>query len=237
MAPSLILFDLDETLFDHMHASRSGLEALGPRHPELAGHSLDELESRAFRILEDTHRRVLAGEVTPRDARTERLRRLFGTVGSEPEGPILEQAARIYGEAYRRSRRAVEGARALLGALSAGHAIGVVTNHFRDSQRAKLDDCGLADLVDFMVTSEDSPRPKPDPSIFRIALDRGGATAAETVMVGDSWDADVVGARNAGIRPVWFNRRGRRSAFPVDELCRFEPTDRALEVILGGTRI
>lgn len=52
-------------------------------------------------------------------------------------------------------------------------------------------------------------------------------------MVGDSWESDVVGARNAGIRPVWFNRRGRTSPFTVEELHSFEPTNEALRVILN----
>ena len=52
---------------------------------------------------------------------------------------------------------------------------------------------------------------KPDPAIFEHALRALGCDAADAVMVGDSWAADVEGARGAGIRPIWFNRAGRRA--------------------------
>jgi putative hydrolase of the HAD superfamily len=45
--------------------------------------------------------------------------------------------------------------------------------------------------------------------LFRIGLLRLGVPGDGAVMIGDSWDADIVGARNAGIRAIWFNRFGR----------------------------
>ena len=51
---------------------------------------------------------------------------------------------------------------------------------------------------------------KPDPRIFAIALERLGCAAADAVMIGDSWPADIEGARAAGVRAIWFNRSGQR---------------------------
>jgi putative hydrolase of the HAD superfamily len=45
---------------------------------------------------------------------------------------------------------------------------------------------------------------KPDPEIFRAALDRLGVPAADVWFVGDSWERDVRGAAAAGMRPIWF---------------------------------
>ena len=65
----------------------------------------------------------------------------------------------------------------------------------------------------------------PVPRVFRFALRRGGVDPAESVYVGDSWDADYVGARNAGMLAVWLNRAGR----PLPEPCRQIRTLRDLE--------
>lgn len=240
MSPSLILFDLDETLFDHMHASRSGLEALRERFSALRSIRIDRLESTAFGILERTHHRVLAGELSFADSRIERMRLLFEEVGQDAVDDDFADAAGIYAATYRRSRRAVDGACELLDRLRPGCVVGVVTNHFRTEQESKLADCGLADRVDFMVTSEETGSTKPDAEIFRTALELGGARASESVMVGDSWAMDIIGALNAGIRPVWFNRRRRPrpnassvdDRLTVDEVHSFEPTEDVRSIIL-----
>lgn len=57
--------------------------------------------------------------------------------------------------------------------------------------------------------SQEAGVEKPDPRVFRLALDRAGRSPEEVVHVGDSWEADVVGARSAGIPAVWVDREGR----------------------------
>jgi FMN phosphatase YigB (HAD superfamily) len=107
--------------------------------------------------------------------------------------------------------------------------VGVVTNNEYAEQEEKLRFLGLQGLVDPLVVSAREGVAKPDPRIFRIALDRAGARPAETVMVGDSWKNDVLGAHAIGIHPVWFNRfeRPRPSRHRVGELRDFRPRARA----------
>ncbi len=45
--------------------------------------------------------------------------------------------------------------------------------------------------------------------MFRLALARAGCAPSEAVHVGDSWEADYVGATRAGLRALWLNRHGR----------------------------
>ena len=231
--PSLVLFDLDETLFDHRHACRCGLRALQATCRGLSPVALAELETRAMEIFNATHMRVLGGRLTQEEGRLERLRLLLGSYAVEVDEDELSQLGRGYRSVYRSSRRAVQGAIELLTGLRRHAAIGVVTNNFVDEQRAKLDDCGLD--VDFMVTPEETGLAKPDPGIFHAALEQNGSRAEESVMVGDSWEIDVEGALAAGIRPVWFNRQGStpREASDVAQLDSFEPTRHAMSVILG----
>jgi putative hydrolase of the HAD superfamily len=67
---------------------------------------------------------------------------------------------------------------------------------------------GLLELVDGVATSADVGAVKPDPAVFRRALELAGVPASEAVHVGDSLDNDVAGARAAGIRPLLLARAG-----------------------------
>jgi putative hydrolase of the HAD superfamily len=97
------------------------------------------------------------------------------------------------------------GAREALAALRAARVpVGVVSNTLF-SARAwthELRRHGLA--VDFVVSSADVRARKPDPAIFRAALDRLRLPAGDVWHVGDSYEKDVRGAAAAGLRPVWF---------------------------------
>jgi putative hydrolase of the HAD superfamily len=104
-------------------------------------------------------------------------------------------------------RRALDGAIDLLVALRPHVRIGIVSNNLLDEQREKLALCGFEPFVDALVVSEEAGMSKPDPRIFHLALDRLGVPADSAVMVGDSWPADIVGARAAGVRAIWFNPR------------------------------
>lgn len=66
---------------------------------------------------------------------------------------------------------------------------------------------GLDPLVDFIVCSSEAGMRKPDPRIFRIALERAGVDASESVYVGDQVEDDVRGALGVGIRPVLIWRK------------------------------
>ena len=67
---------------------------------------------------------------------------------------------------------------------------------------------GLFSYLDFIVTSHEVHTEKPDPAIFHAALERAAVKASETIHVGDQYHADVLGARNAGIKPLLLDRDG-----------------------------
>jgi putative hydrolase of the HAD superfamily len=71
-----------------------------------------------------------------------------------------------------------------------------------------LDETGLAPLVDGAVISAEVGIAKPDPAIFMRALELAGAGADEALHVGDTADADLAGARAAGIRALHLDRSG-----------------------------
>ncbi len=231
-----VLLDLDDTLFDHRHSSRAGIEALRALHPGWQRHGVEALLGEYLRLLEETHLRFMAGELSAGEAHRVRLRGLFAFAGEAADDAALEAASRAYRQAYQRSRRAVPGAAALLSALRA-RAVPtvVVTNNVLAEQVEKLRLCGLDGLVDAMVVSEEVGVRKPDPGIFALALERAGCGPGEAAMLGDSWTYDVVGARAAGVAVVvWLNRAGRPCPEPtwVREVGSLEPTA-ALLATLG----
>ena len=229
-----VLFDLDDTLFDHGHAMGRALAALKAGEPAFATWTTEYLEARHGEVLEVLHQDVLAGRLSIDAAREERFRRLLTM--TESAGLAARRAvalARLYRETYKQGWRAVPGATELLTWLkSAGYGTAVVTNNLTAEQRAKLTGCGLDVCIDHLITSEDVGVAKPDPLIFKAALTALGVTAPEAILVGDAWQADIVGGRAAGMRTVWLNRKGAPSPDPsVPELPSLEPLDRARAVL------
>lgn len=83
--------------------------------------------------------------------------------------------------------------------------IGVCTNMLAGMQMRKLYALGLADKIDFLVTSEEAGRDKPDPAIFHLALRKAGCSPEQALMVGDNFSHDILGAHNANIAGLWLH--------------------------------
>jgi putative hydrolase of the HAD superfamily len=230
-----VLFDLDDTLFDHRGASRAALAEVHRRHAPAS--DFEAFERSHVRILEELHLDVLAGTRGLDDARRERFRRVFEAMGI-PLSPEDAQAVAVaYRAGYVPSWRAVEGAAALVTAIRARARVGIISNNLIEETRDKLTFCGLTSLVDTVVVSGDEGISKPDPRLFRIALERLGVAAADVVMFGDSWASDIVGAARAGIRRVWFNPRRRpKPSDPPDvgEVFSLTPVEPVVALLLDG---
>jgi putative hydrolase of the HAD superfamily len=234
-----IFFDLDDTLFDHRGSASAAIAAVAERWE--IGAPIERLEAEYHRQLAAMHPEVMAGRLTPDEARRRRVGALFACAAM-PAPESLDEVAAHAVAAYRASRRAAPGARAVVDALLARHRVGIISNNFRDEQIGKLHAIGFPDLVATLVVSEDVGAMKPDPAIFRAALAMAGVAPAEAVMVGDSWSADVAGARACGMHAVWFARHAEGAApdAAVPSFASFEHAGTALAAILapfaGGTR-
>jgi putative hydrolase of the HAD superfamily len=84
----------------------------------------------------------------------------------------------------------------------------VVVSNWDASLHERLAEAGLAALVDGAVASAEAGSAKPDPAIFTRALALAGVPAHDAWHVGDSVEADVAGAGNAGVTPVLLDRDG-----------------------------
>ena len=234
-----VLFDLDDTLFDHRGCAREALAAVQASHGGLREMPFDALEQAHAGLLEELHAEVMLGRLPLESARVERFRRLLAAAGASPEPDFAAAAAALYRDTYRTARRGTPGAAALLAAVAEHARIAVVSNNLLEEQQDKLRTCGLDRFVHVLVVSEEAGVAKPDPQIFRVALDRLKVRAGEAVMVGDSWKADVAGARAAGIRAIWFNPLGVPAPAgepAAAELRSLNPVDAVVRMILDADR-
>ncbi|HYK92653.1 MAG TPA: HAD family hydrolase [Thermoplasmata archaeon] len=230
----LVLFDLDDTLVDHTRALRSALAAVRFLDAALRRRTVSDLAELYQRHLTAAHDSIVRGRVSADASRRERFRLIFEACGAPPTARLLERAIATYRSEYRTSRRLVPGADGVLRALHRSCVIGVLSNNRKDEQAEKISEFGLAPHVDFVLTSEELPWAKPDPRVFRAAVERAGTEPVRATMVGDSWSSDVEGALRAGLAAVWLNRFGETAApdRSVTELRSFRPVDAAVRRIL-----
>ncbi|WP_420595420.1 HAD family hydrolase [Deinococcus sp.] len=201
-----VIFDLDDTLLDTSHAMREALTHLGRTLPALHGETPEALSAAHQRILLTLDPDVFAGRLSGVQARARRFELLLREYGDEQTDGT--ETALLYRTAYRAAMREVAGAAKLMDVLRArGLRIGVLTNYLREVQLESLEAIALSGHVDALVTVSDAP-PKPDPRAYAAVLDALGVQASEALMVGDSWENDVLGAQRAGLRTCWLNRFG-----------------------------
>ena len=231
----VVLFDLDDTLFDQRHCSRAGLVAVQQAYPDRVPGSIDDMEATYRELLEQWHVKVLDGSISTEQSRIERFRALMSgdeTVATEAEAFAT---ARCYRDAYDAAYRPVPGAIEVLQRVRAECPVGIVTNHIVSEQVKKVARIGVEPFIDELVVSEEIGVAKPDARVFEAALSRLGGTADEAVMIGDSWSSDILGAAGLGIRAIWLNRYG--SPCPdsslATEIRSLEPVEKIVDMILS----
>lgn len=116
------------------------------------------------------------------------------------------QAHRVYWDAVLEKMQLRPGVTELLADLrQAGVKIAVCTDMMVDMQMRKLEHLGLADQVDYLVSSEEAGMDKPGSAIFWLALQKCGCLPHQAAMVGDNFRHDIQGAMDVGIAGVWLN--------------------------------
>ncbi|MCO6495015.1 MAG: YjjG family noncanonical pyrimidine nucleotidase [Bacteroidetes bacterium] len=97
------------------------------------------------------------------------------------------------------------GAKDVLESLSKRFSLYIITNGFKEVQRRKLECSGIESYFKDVIISEEVGYKKPEKEIFELALTRSGFDKSQAVMVGDSFELDIIGAINAGLGAIWFN--------------------------------
>lgn len=204
MKHRLFLFDLDDTLLDFKASERLSfdrtLRALG----------LDTLPDGLFERYQAINtalwRRFEAGTVAKDVLKVERFRQTFeaSSLDLDPDA-----ASRLYLESLSDTVVLVDGAHALCETLAGIGEVGIITNGVEHIQHRRIARSGLQGHIAFVATSERCGHAKPDSRFFDYSVRMARAFAhAETIIVGDRLDADILGANRFGIESCWFNPDG-----------------------------
>ncbi len=249
-----VIFDLDETLIEEeasndasvltaadIAAARHGVDRVAllaglrkrSRELFLAGPMIDYCRNIGI-----STREALWGSFIGEDPRLAQLRNWMPTYRLRSWAAALEEvgvddpplaAELVDFFMIDRSRRHVvfTESEQVLHELKKDFRLGLITNGAPDIQGAKIDGSKLASFFETIIISGEHGFGKPDLRIFRLALERLKVAPHEAVMVGDSLDRDIVGARDAGIRTVWINRRNRTltDSHPVPDVVLMDLRD------------
>ena len=82
--------------------------------------------------------------------------------------------------------------------------LNIITNGFREVQHEKIETSGLKPFFDKIFISEEIKSPKPEREIFEYSIKSANAKKSKSIMVGDDWEIDVLGALNCGIDAIHY---------------------------------
>lgn len=195
-----ILFDADDTLFQF--DAFSGLQA--------AFRSFDvEFDAGHYeqyqQINKQLWQRYQNGEVRAEDVQQQRFHDWSERLGVSPadiNSRFLLAMTEI--------SQPFAGVQDFLNHLHGRIRLGIITNGFSRLQRARLARSNMQQYFDVLVVSEEVGAAKPSPLIFRHALQQMALPdPAAVLMVGDTFESDIVGAAAAGMDTCWLNSAGK----------------------------
>lgn len=202
-----IFFDLDHTLWDFNTNCRLTLDELYDRYEfSKLGFSKDGF----YTVYKDINDQMWAGyhkgQVTKEEIRSKRFEYTFRELGQDkkqvPEGLDMAFLAICPGKG-----QVFPFTHECLNYLTEkGYVLHIITNGFKETQHIKLSTSGLTPYFTHVIESDVCGFMKPDKRIFDYALSVSNTVCGESIMIGDDLQADIVGARNAGMDQVFINR-------------------------------
>ena len=127
--------------------------------------------------------------------------------GLEPTEAYCREAGDRFLELCSNKPGLLDGAQELMDYLrERGYRMHMCSNGFHEVQYKKLRACGLYDYFDTVILSEDAGFNKPSPQFFEYAFSKSGAKRDTTLMIGDNFQTDILGAKQAGLDTAFYNR-------------------------------
>ena len=203
---SHLFFDLDKTIYDFDRSSHETLlEAF--RINDLQGLGISDFDkfmdlySKINPPLWELYRK---GEIEKEVLNWKRFSltlEAFGITNTE----LAKKIALYYVTESPRKKALSPGVVETLDYFSGKYAMHIITNGFEEVQFTKIKAQGIGKYFDTIITSEEAGVKKPDPYIFEYALKKAGASANESLMIGDDLEVDIIGAQKAGLDQVYVN--------------------------------
>jgi len=201
-----IFFDLDHTIWDF---DRNAEEAL---HELYEMYKLKEIGLNSADLFIETYTRnnhslwaqYHVGKITKDYLREARFRTTFLELGMHPD-VIPAGFEDAYVQLCPTKTNLFPDAHEVLTYLKSKYILHLISNGFKESTEIKIAGSNINSYFDQIIISEIVGINKPDKAIFEHSLKLAGAVKEESIMIGDSLEADVRGALNFGMDAIYFN--------------------------------
>lgn len=226
MRYDIVLFDLDDTLFDFQLAEMHALEKVFAAYDLLQDAALyrtsyKEISKGIWRELEE-------GSITLTELRVERFKRLFNTHAVKVDA---EAFSHDYLRFLGKGVFLTEGAEELCKSLS--HLrLGIITNGFKEVQIPRVTHSPLCHSFEQIIISEETGYQKPQKEIFDYAFSKMNIVdKSKVLMVGDSLTSDVQGGNRYGIDTCWFNPGKKNNTTTIQPTYEIEKLIELLNIV------
>lgn len=201
-----IFFDLDHTLWDFERNSALAFAAVFEKNK--VNLPLDDFLSHYVPINHAYWHRYQSGALSKQELRYGRLRDAFALMGYNASQQELHNCSEDYMDLLPSNNHLFEGTLDVLAYLSQRYRLHIITNGFSQVQVRKIEGSGIGHYFSTITDSDKAGVKKPDSKIFSYALQAAGTRHANALMIGDSLEADVLGAIDCGIDAIYCNFSG-----------------------------
>ncbi len=211
-----IFFDLDHTLWDFDKNSEVAFDRIFKlNHPNI---KIDKFIEKYVPINQACWKLFQNDEITHHELRYNRLKHTFDAINHEISDVEIDKISNDYLEFLPESNLLFDGTIEILEYLVTKYELHIITNGFAEVQAKKINNSDIRHYFKSITDSEMAGVKKPNPKIFEHALQIAKAKKSESIMIGDSLDADVQGAINFGIDAIYFNSNNEKTTIDVLEI-------------------
>jgi YjjG family noncanonical pyrimidine nucleotidase len=205
-----IFFDLDHTLWDFEKNSALAFEKI---FQELK-FSIDTKQFMdIYNPINVSYWKLYErNEIDQETLRVNRLKDAFEAIDFEVTLEEIISISNLFIEYLTSNNHLIDGTIEILDYLKDNYKLHIITNGFSFVQEVKLQKSNLANYFVTITNSEVAGHKKPHHNIFQYALSLANASKNQSIMVGDSIEADVLGAINFGMKAVYFNPANEKVA-------------------------
>lgn len=208
-----IFFDLDRTLWDFERNSEKALRILFLENNLLS--QIDTFE-RFHKVYLNKNKALWqaysSGKISKEALRYERFRATFKKFNMSDE-VLVQRFGDGYVDLSPKQTLLVPNAKSVLTDLeSMGFNLHIITNGFFEVQHIKLKEAGIHHHFDVILCSEEVGFNKPHSKIFIYAMEKAKAAPFNSLMIGDDYRADVLGAIKVGMQAIWYQEKSNSKA-------------------------
>lgn len=205
-----LFFDLDHTLWDFEKNSR---ESLAELYENFGLHSWNSTGLNAFQTeFSVVNRRywslLESNQITHDELRRSRFRDTLVNLGIDADEKLGLQLNEAFLELLPQKSHLIEGTLEILDFLAPNYEIHIISNGWQDVQSKKIKSSKIEHYFREVITNERAEARKPDKKIFDYAVNVTKARLEESLMIGDNYEADILGAINAQMDSVFYNPDG-----------------------------